>query len=63
MAYEQNEWVTDMDNANAPTEEPDQLQEMLEAYDERQRKAVKEAHSSWLSTKVMLESLPFEVQF
>lgn len=45
-------------------EEPqDELQELLEAYDERQTKAVKGAHSSWMSTKVMLEAMPFEVKF
>jgi hypothetical protein len=67
MSYEQNEWITDMDDALAPTEEPEtrelsaaEFESMLKhaaELKELERKAVEGAKSSWNNTKLQLRAM------
>jgi len=67
MSYEQNEWVTDWDDANAPADEQpqwiedrdkakDELDAALERYYEREQ-AIRNAHTSWRKTMIVLDAM------
>ena len=67
MAYEQNEWITDMDDALAPIEEPEYRELSAAEFDsmlkhawelkELERKAIEGAKSSWKNTKLQLRAM------